>query len=133
MEWHEEKSPFGGVRRFRWENGAKAYEMMVTVDGTTIPESQLEDYNRRKKEQLAARLKQENAKPQGKACPFNGGGHSCTREKCALYGETCLLSRIADTAARDTEGKACPFSPYQCRSDCYLYPQVPCRERAARI
>lgn len=121
-EWLEEKTFFGGVRRYRWENGVKSYEMMVTVDGATIPESQLEDYNRRKKEQLAARLEQENATPQGKACPFNGGGHSCNLEKCAVFdGGSCILARIADTAIRDTEGKSCPFSPYQCRPDCGLY------------
>ena len=120
MDWLEEKNPFGGVRRYRWENGVKAYEGTVTVDGTTILESQLEDYNRRKKEQLTTRLKQET--PKQKRCPFNGGGNSCTREKCAMFdGDSCILARITDAAPRNTEGKSCPFSSYQCRSDCGLY------------
>ena len=53
--WQEEVNEWGGVRRFRMIGGIKEYELMITVDGgIKIPESQLEDYNRRKKVRQAA-------------------------------------------------------------------------------
>lgn len=50
-EWQEEVNQYGGVRRYRMIGNCKEYEMDVTVDGITIPQSQLEDYHRRKKRQ----------------------------------------------------------------------------------
>ena len=124
-EWQEERNIWGGVRRFRMLGPIKEYEMMVTVDGIEIPQSELEDYHRRKKEREAAAVEaRKTAPPQPRqlACPFGGGGHSCTREKCAIYtGNGCTLAQIAATGTTDTAGKSCPFSPYPCRNDCGLY------------
>ena len=120
-EWQEEVTQWGGVRRFRMIGGIKEYEMRITVDGgMEIPESQLEDYNRRKKE----RQETTAPKPVRKECPFSFTGmtHECRREKCAVfYGEACALSSLAAVGTLGTEGKRCPFNPYPCRKDCALY------------
>ena len=63
-EWQEEVNQYGGVRRYRMIGNCKEYEMDVTVDGITIPQSQLEDYHRRKKEaEQARREAAKNAPP----------------------------------------------------------------------
>lgn len=124
-EWQTEVNAFGGVHRYRMVGNVKEYEPTVTIDGIDIPESQVEDYNRRRKEQAAAQIEQ-NRRAAAQAaplysCPFKGA-NNCTREKCALYvGRGCALARIAERATADTDGKACPFSPYSCRKTCGLY------------
>ncbi len=123
-EWQEERNPWGGVRRFRMVGPIKEYEMTVTVDGIEIPQSELEDYHRRKKERekAAAEVRKAAPPPRQLACPFGGGGHSCTREKCALFtGTGCTLAQITTGGTGSTAGKSCPFSPYTCREDCGLY------------
>lgn len=127
-EWQEEVNQYGGVRRYRMIGGVKEYEMDVTVDGITIPQSQLEDYHRRKKEAEKARLeaaKNAPPPPPRKNCPiFDNTGLNntdCTGEKCALYMDGCTLARF--TPAKDTAGLQCPFDRYKrgCRKDCALY------------
>ncbi|MBE7008422.1 MAG: hypothetical protein E7422_04655 [Ruminococcaceae bacterium] len=123
-EWREERNQWGGVRRFRMVGNVKEYEMMVSVDGMQIPESELEDYHRHKKEREAAAAELRKAAPPTRqlACPFGGGGHSCAREKCALFtGDGCTLAQITTGGTGSTAGKSCPFSPYPCRNDCGLY------------
>lgn len=48
--WQREPGPFG--RRYRMEKGVKCYEM--TVNG--VPQSQLEEYNRRQREEQAQKV-----------------------------------------------------------------------------
>ena len=124
-EWQEERNQWGGVRRFRMVGPVKEYEMMVTVDGMEIPQSELEDYHRRKREAAEAAAEARKTAPpppRQLACPFGGGGHSCTREKCALFtGTGCTLAQITTGGTGSTAGKSCPFSPYACREDCGLY------------
>ena len=121
-EWQEEKNAFGGVRHFRMVNGIKEYEMIVTVDGMSIPESQVEAYNQRRKAQLAAKIERSRQQAEQQTyCPFFGGG-KCKGEKCALYGrQDCALSEITGAEGTDTSGKICPFNGAQCRADCGLY------------
>lgn len=124
-EWQEERDPYGNVRRYRMLGPIKEYEPTIIVNGIEIPQRELEDFNRRSKERAAAQSAQiRRAAPAQKSyiCPFTGGNHACRRDKCALYtGRGCTLAQIATTAARDTAGKSCPFSPYSCRNDCSLY------------
>lgn len=126
-EWQTETNIYGGTRRYRMVGNIKEYEMDVTVDGHTIPQSQLEDYHRRKKAAEQARIEAERkkaaeAKPP-RNCPFSDGMNTnCTQEKCALYnGDGCTLARW--NAEKATEGLQCPFSKYhaKCRKDCALY------------
>ena len=127
-EWQEEVNQYGGVQRYRMIGGVKEYEMMVKIDGIEIPQSQVEDYHRRKKEAEQARKEAEKnrpAPPPRKNCPlFDNTGLTnteCNREKCALYMDGCTLARF--TPAKDTEGLQCPFDGYRrkCRKDCALY------------
>lgn len=130
-EWQEEVNQYGGVRRYRMIGNCKEYEMDVTVDGITIPQSQLEDYHRRKKEAEQARQEAEKnrpAPPPRKNCPFRESMQTdCKREQCALFdGNGCTLARL--TPAKATEGLQCPFSKYnyKCRTDCALYNVTGC-------
>ncbi len=123
-EWQEEVNQWGGVRRFRMVGNVKEYEMTVKIDGHDIPQSEVEDYHRRKKAAQEAQRKAEaeKAKIPARNCPFAEGMQtSCTREKCALFMDGCTLARI--TAAKATEGLQCPLSKYKakCRRDCALY------------
>ena len=76
----------------------KEYEMMVSVDGTQIPQSELSAYHERKQAAEKARAEAEKnrpAPPLPKNCPLSDGMNTtCTREKCALYmGDDCTLAR----------------------------------------
>ena len=119
-EWQEEFNSFGGIRRFRMVDGVKEYEAEITVEGgITIPESQIEAYNQRKRELQEAARKATPEKPV--FCPFNGGT-SCKTHNCALFVDAaCNISTIAKPSGIETAGKKCPFTPYQCRPDCALY------------
>lgn len=125
-EWQEEVNQYGGVRRYRMVGNCKEYEMDVTVDGITIPQSQLTAYHERKKAAQAAQIEAERkraaqAKPP-RNCPLSDGMNTqCTQEKCALYMDGCTLARW--NAAKATEGLQCPLSKYKskCRTDCALY------------
>ena len=122
-EWQEEVNQWGGVRRYRMVGNVKEYEMMVSVDGTQVPLSELEDYNRRKREAEAAR-RAAPPPPPARQCPFSFTGvpGDCKRDNCALFdGEACTLAQIADKAAKDTSGRKCPFNPYKCVARCALY------------
>lgn len=122
-EWQEEVNPFGGVRRYRMIGKIKEYEKTIRINGMEIPESELEDFNRRRREAEEARRKAPLPPPAQK-CPFNATGlpTDCKQGKCALYdGEACSLAQIAPEAARDTAGIKCPFNPYQCDNKCSLY------------
>lgn len=123
MEWQEEENRWGGVRRYRMIGNVKEYEMMVTVDGIQIPQSEIEAYHRRKKEAEAA-MRAAPPPPPEKNCPFSFSGlpGKCKKTKCALFdGEACTLAHLAATAARDTSGRKCPFNPYPCEAHCALY------------
>jgi hypothetical protein len=104
--------------------GTKEYEKTVRVDGLEIPESELQDYYKQKKERAAAGIKPQRLQntPALTLCPFSTSQQSCRREKCALYtGASCSLARIAERAEKDTAGLSCPFSAYPCRRECGLY------------
>ena len=85
-EWQEEVNQYGGVRRYRMIGNCKEYEMDVTVDGITIPQSQLEDYHRRKKAAEEARKEAEKntpAPPPQRNCPFKDGMNTTCTGACA--------------------------------------------------
>lgn len=129
-EWQEETNAFGGVRRYRMIGNVKEYEMDVTVDGITIPQSQLESYNRRKKAIEQARREAENSRPPQPKCPFMDGVKTdCIQEECALYlmEDGCALAWLNNRAPqKDTEGLRCPFNRSICRPECVLYQNGGC-------
>ena len=128
-EWQEEVNQYGGVRRYRMIGNVKEYEMNVTVDGITIPQSQLTAYHESKKAAEQARKEAEkNAPPTPprKNCPFSDGMQTdCKREACAIFlNGGCTIAQISDRPpAKATEGLQCPFDRYKrkCRTDCALY------------
>jgi hypothetical protein len=119
-EWQTDENG----RRFRWEGNIKSYEMMVSIGGTMVPESQVEEFNARNKAAIEARVKadQEAARraPHRGRCPFSSGIVQTCTDKCALCTpDGCgLVHRKAPGA---TAGKSCPFSAYSCTTDCELY------------
>lgn len=124
--WQREPGPFGKWYRID-SYGHKSYEM--TVNG--VPQSQLEEYNRRQREEQAQKLEAAQRKAtliaaQRRNCPFADAdsSHTDCTEKCALYLDGCTLARLTDKpTAKTTEGLQCPFSRYKskCRKDCGLY------------
>lgn len=126
IPWQEEVNQYGGVRRYRMIGGIKEYEMMVTVDGTEVPQSELNDYHERNKAiQLEEMKKTKTVKPPARFCPLASGlQNGCTGQDCALYLNGCALAQISGRPpAKDTAGLTCPISTYKnkCRADCALY------------
>ena len=118
-------------RRYRNVGKSIEYEEMVTVaGGFGIPISQLEDYNRRRKEAEEERRKkalEELAnRPPLKHCPFSSGVNTdCKREKCVLFSNgQCSIAIIADntgvTADEQDKNAKCPFSVYSRCNICAL-------------
>ena len=133
-EWQEEVNQYGGVRRYRMIGNCKEYEMDVTVDGITIPQSQLEDYHRRQKEAAERRkaeaLEAAKNRPEPRSCPFsNGCNNTCAREKCSLFlKDKCAIAILADAHGAEqtdkteqTQATKCPFSIYGRCQGCALF------------
>lgn len=128
-EWLEEKNPFGGVRRYRWVGNVKEYEMTIRIDGYEVPESELEEFNRRRREDNERRKKEQvkASKVQLRSCPFRDGLNTmCTEERCAMYtaDKGCALAQIGSkTPTMNRLGAACPFSRYNspCRETCAMF------------
>lgn len=124
--WMIETNQWGGIRRYRMVGGIKEYE--PTTNG--IPVSELQDYNRRQREQKE-RFYAENQKRMAertaiKFCPVRMGQNdetACLGEACALhYDGTCIFARRQVTEVRETVGKRCPFSIFngKCTERCAL-------------
>lgn len=119
--WQEEKSPFGGVRRFRMMGNIKEYEETITTSFGTVTRSQLEDMQKGEKERkpecknLEEKLK--------KNCPFRNGINSRCIDNCAMYSpDGCTLIRSFEGKAhRETAGKYCPISSRSCGDMCEFY------------
>ena len=107
----------------------KEYEMMVSVDGIQIPQSQLEDYHKRNKEAEENRRAMESERlrtnPEPKEnCPFKRGKNNlsvnCERN-CAFYGESsCIFAATSSQPTRDTQGMNCPIAG-TCITSCAMY------------
>ena len=122
-EWQTDK--YG--KRYR-KVGDHTIEYEIEIG--SIPQSDFLERNRRTKEILEAKYKEEQRRAAERAaqrrnCPFRDGMQTdCTREACALFLNGCTLAMLADQPpAKATEGLQCPFSRYRskCRTDCALY------------
>ena len=110
--------------RFRMIGKIKEYELMVRIDGIEIPQSQLADYHKRKKEaeerRKAEAMEAAKNRPEPKSCPFaNGCNTLCRREGCKIFANgKCALATIADASGVEIEeapakdNRKCPFSIY---------------------
>lgn len=119
--------------RFRMIGKIKEYELMVRIDGIEIPQSQLADYHKRKKEaeerRKAEAMEAAKNRPEPKSCPFaNGCNTLCKREGCKIFANgKCALATIADASSVEIEeapakdNRKCPFSIYGHCKGCTLY------------
>lgn len=119
--------------RFRMIGKIKEYELMVRIDGIEIPQSQLADYHKRKKEaegrRKAEAMEAAKNRPEPKSCPFaNGCNTLCKREGCKIFANgKCALATIADASGVEIEeapakdNRKCPFSIYGHCEGCALY------------
>ena len=118
--------------RYRMIGRIKEYELMVRVDGIEIPQSQLADYHKRKKEaeekRKAAAMEELKNRPEPKSCPLSDScNNTCMREQCKIfYDGQCSIATVADAAGVEIEeepakGKKCPFSIYGKCEGCALY------------
>ena len=119
--------------RFRMIGKIKEYELMVRIDGIEIPQSQLADYHKRKKEaeerRKAEAMEAAKNRPEPKSCPFaNGCNTTCKREGCKIFANgKCALATIADASGVEIEeapakdNRKCPFSIYGHCKGCDLY------------
>ena len=119
--------------RFRMIGKIKEYELMVRIDGIEIPQSQLADYHKRKKEaeerRKAEAMEAAKNRPEPKSCPFaNGCNTTCKREGCKIFANgKCALATIADASGVEIEeapakdNRKCPFSIYGHCEGCALY------------
>ena len=119
--------------RFRVIGKIKEYELMVRIDGIEIPQSQLANYHKRKKEaeerRKAEAMEAAKNRPEPKSCPFaNGCNTTCKREGCKIFANgKCALATIADASGVEIEeapakdNRKCPFSIYGHCKGCALY------------
>ena len=113
-------------KRYRMRGNVREYEMQITVGGgITIPESQLDAYNRMKVE-TAEREREERRKAAPlKACPFKSSLSAACRADCMLRTEHgCSIVFLVDRAPLEAQpaGRSCPFNPYMCRGEgCELW------------
>ena len=119
--------------RFSMIGKLKEYELMVRIDGIEIPQSQLADYHKRKKEaeerRKAEAMEAAKNRPEPKSCPFaNGCNTTCKREGCKIFANgKCALATIADASGVEIEeapakdNRKCPFSIYGHCKGCALY------------
>ena len=119
--------------RFRMIGKIKEYELMVRIDGIEIPQSQLADFHRRRKEaeerRKAEAMEAAKNRPEPKSCPFaNGCNTTCKREGCKIFANgKCALATIADASGVEIEeapakdNRKCPFSIYGHCKGCALY------------
>lgn len=133
-EWQEEVNAYGGVQRFRMIGGIKEYEPTIIIDGIEVPESQLADFHKRRKE-AEERRKAEQAealknRPEPKSCPFaTGCNTTCKREDCKIFLKgKCAIAILADTHGAEqtdqteqTQAAKCPFSIYGRCNGCALF------------
>ena len=119
-EWLTDKDG----RRYRYVGRTKEYEMMIRVDGIEIPQSELKDYNRRKRE--AAERQKPKEQPvyfTDKICPFkiskNSMRTACNRA-CAFFDNGCILAKTDKKPQRETKGDYCPITR-TCKESCALY------------
>lgn len=95
-------------RRFRMiGNYCKEYEMTVHIDGLDIPQSQLDEYNRLKRETTERKKKEESIPP--RACPYKHGLSNDCDNKCAWYTPIGCADHT-----KNPEGKTCPLSGRVC-------------------
>lgn len=131
-EWQEEVNAYGGVRRFRMVGGIKEYEPTITIDGIEVPQSQLADFHRRRKEaeerRKAAAEEAWRNRPEPKSCPFiDGCTTTCRREACKIFFRgKCSIATLADSTGVTIEetpakGTKCPFSIYGKCDSCALF------------
>lgn len=122
-EWETVKNRYGGAERVRRIGNIVEHEMMVSIDGIMMPESQVSDYHRRKKEAKAAAAAQ--PAPVLKSCPFRLGSNSMATqcsENCSCFTDGCCVfaaSNIKPTS--DTRGRRCPIIGRECLQACALY------------
>ena len=118
--------------RYRMIGRIKEYELMVRVDGIEIPQSQLADYHKRKKEaeekRKAAAMEELKNRPEPKSCPFSDGcNNTCKRDGCNIFLKgKCSIATIADASGVEIEeapaqNSKCPFSIYGRCQGCALY------------
>lgn len=125
--WETEVNQWGGVRRFRRTIYGKEYEKEIIIDGIPVPESQLEEFNRRRKEAAEERIKKQNKALQEPAtqCPFlcgRGGMNTKCRRECVFYCENgCAFAVTRHKPQRDTADQYCPLSGCICNRNCTMY------------
>ena len=120
-EW---KTDEHGERYRELGRGMREYEMMIHTQGMEIPQSQLEEFNRRNREQQEAELQRQreemaHRKPV-KMCPFSTGLSTACKTDCAFYTEQDGC-RLAAHPGQPTEGKKCPFNNRVCKGECAMY------------
>ena len=119
-------------QRYRDVGKMREYEPTIIIDGIEVPESQLADFHKRRKEaeerRKAAELEAWENRPPARSCPFaNGCNNTCMREQCKIfYDGQCSIATVADAAGVEIEeepakGKKCPFSIYGKCEGCALY------------
>lgn len=108
-------------RRFKRIGNCIEYEPTTRIDGLEVPESQLAEFHKRRKEaeerRKAAALEELKNRPEPKGCPFsNGMNNQCKREKCVLFLDgRCSIAILADAHGTDqpiAKDAKCPFSVY---------------------
>ena len=131
-EWQEDANG----KKYRMVGNIKEYETTIRIGGVEIPESQLEDYNKRRKEREQAALQAQKAEAARKAalpkyhCPFNHNGLNsvCRNDECAFFnGNDCIIRQV-DAEPKASQGKRCPIDIYnrQCNNDCAFYKDKGC-------
>lgn len=110
-------------RRFRRIGNCIEYEPIISTSFGNIPESQLEEAQKRHKEQQQKRLQELQRQAQKKSvkqCPFKVTSYNVTCEvSCAWWnGSACLLT--CSEGFKTENNRHCPISNRTCQNNCAL-------------
>lgn len=119
-EW---KTDEYGKRYKEVGNHMREYEMEIHTQGTVIPASQLDEFNRRNRaaaeQRRRAELEAQRNEPTAQ-CPFRSGMNTTCKSDCSFFADPgCRLA--AHNAIQDTQGKQCVFTGRKCDSTCAMY------------
>ncbi len=113
-------------RKFRKVGSSIEYAMKIHTSGGDVYAAELEDHNRRIREQKEEYYKKQReavaAMPQAE-CPFKiarGGLHTKCDPDCAFFNDAACMIASNKKPSKDTEGKYCPVCRI-CRTSCAMY------------
>ena len=111
--------------KYRYVGNTKVYAAKIQTTHGTFYEDELEEANRRDKEdteRIYREMREKAAREPKTYCPImmgRGGMNVICKRDCVLYGESGCI--ITGKAEKDTQGSLCVIAGRQCFKNCTWY------------